>query len=264
MKIGIIGLGAVGTAVKQGFEYIGNEVIGHDIKLNTTLNDILDTEIVYICVGTPSDENGKCYIGAVDETISNLFSLGYNGIVAIKSTVEHGTTTTYTNLYPHLNICFVPEFLRERCAYEDYVHNNNILIVGTDDSEVYTKIVKSHGTLPVHKVQIKPIEAELVKYFSNTYKALRITFANSFAKIAEEMGGDYDVIKDSFLFHGIQEGHYLNVNKTFGGYGGMCLPKDVMAMNELVKKHNLDLGIFEFMDKENNKFQKKVPKGMRL
>ena len=44
----------------------------------------------------------------------------------------------------------------------------------------------------------------------------------------------------------------------------MCLPKDVMAMNELVKKHNLDLGIFEFMNKENNKFQKKVPKGMRL
>jgi nucleotide sugar dehydrogenase len=264
MKIGIVGLGAVGSAVKQGFEYIGHEVVGHDVKLNTQLSDVLDTEIVYICVGTPSDENGKCYLGAVDATISGLSNLNYNGIVAIKSTIEPTTTDIYLTRYPHLNICFVPEFLRERCAFEDFVHNNNILIVGTDSDVVYNVVCDTHGTLPVHKMKVKPIEAELVKYFSNTYKAMRVTFANTFGKIAEELGGNYDVIKDAFLFHGIQEGHYLNVNQTFGGYGGMCLPKDVKAMNELVKKHNLDLGIFEFMDKENNKFQKKVPKGMRL
>ena len=68
-----------------------------------------------------------------------------------------------------------------------------------------------------------------MKYFSNTYKAMRITFANSFHKIAEHFGANYDVIKDAFLCHGLTEGHYLNVNKEFGGYGGMCLPKDTKA-----------------------------------
>lgn len=158
---------------------------------------------------------------------------------------------------------FVPEFLRERCAYEDFVYNNNILVVGTDSDENYDLIVKAHGTLPFHKVKVKIIDAELMKYFSNTYKAMRITFANSFHKVAQHFGANYDAIKDAFLFHGVGEGHYLNVNKEFGGYGGMCLPKDTKAMKVLCKKYDIDVDIFKFIDEENDKFIKKVPKGMR-
>ena len=65
------------------------------------------------------------------------------------------------------------------------------------------------------------------------------------------------------MYHGVQEGHYLNVNKTYGGYGGMCLPKDTKAMKSLVNEMDLDLDIFKFIDEENDKFVKKVPKGMR-
>ncbi len=72
-----------------------------------------------------------------------------------------------------------------------------------------------------------------------------------------------DAIKDAFLFHGVGEGHYLNVNKEFGGYGGMCLPKDTKAMKVLCKKYDIDVDIFRFIDEENDKFVKKVPKGMR-
>jgi GDP-mannose 6-dehydrogenase len=192
-----------------------------------------------------------------------LNKLNYKGIVAVKSTVKPGTTNNLMELYPNLTLAFVPEFLRERCAYEDFVYNNNILVVGTDNDIVYNKILESHGNLPVHKVKIKVIEAELMKYFSNTYKAMRITFANSFHKVAEHFNANYDIIKDTFLYHGIQEGHYLNVNKEFGGYGGMCLPKDTKAMKSLVKELKLDLNIFDFIDSENSKFVKKVPKGMR-
>lgn len=263
MKIGIIGLGAVGSAIKQGFEYIGHETFGYDIRVDSKIEDVLQGEVVFICVGTPPAEDDHCDVSAVYDVVGKLNDLGYKGIVAVKSTVKPGTVDKLKELYPELTLAFVPEFLRERCAYEDFVYNNNILVIGTEDKEVYETLIETHGDLPVHKVQLSIIEAELMKYFSNTYKAMRITFANSFYKVAKHFGANYDAIKDTFLHHGIQEGHYLNVNKTFGGFGGMCLPKDTKAMKALVEELNLDLDIFRFIDSENEKFVKKVPKGMR-
>ena len=101
------------------------------------------------------------------------------------------------------------------------------------------------------------------EYFSNTYKATKITFANSFHKLSTELGADYTKIKDTFLLHGVTEGEYLSVNEEFGGYAGMCLPKDIKAIKTLVNELGLDLDVFEFVDNENKKFTKKVPKGMR-
>lgn len=257
MNLGVIGKGVVGTAIKKGFEYIGHTVSYHDIKHDTKIEDVLGAEIIYVTVGTPSDDEGSCDISSVLSVVQELADLRYTGIVAIKSTVKPGTTESLAKKHPDLTLAFVPEFLRERCAYEDFIHNNSILVVGTDNLEVYSKIVDSHGILPSHKMQTSIIEAELMKYFSNTYKAMRIIFANSFYKLAEHFGANYNVIKDAFLFHAVEEGHYLRVNKDFGlGYGGMCLPKDTKAMKKLVEEEGLDLDVFKFLDDENSKFRK--------
>ena len=64
-----------------------------------------------------------------------------------------------------------------------------------------------------HTVTMTPTEAELTKYFSNTYKAMRVTFANAFYNLCQTMGSDYDKVRDAFLFHGVGDGHYLKVNK---------------------------------------------------
>ena len=264
MEIGIIGLGAVGTAIKKGFEYLDHNVSFYDIKIpESKIEDTLNSEIIYITVGTPTGKNDECDLTAVNSVIKQLNGLKYDGLIALKSTIEPGTTSRLMEEYPNLKLCFVPEFLRERCAYEDFVYNNNILVVGTDSDEYYNLIVKSHGRLPMHKVKVQIIDAELMKYFSNTYKAMRITFANSFYKVAEHFGANYDAIKDAFLFHGVGEGHYLNVNKDFGGYGGMCLPKDTKAMKVLCNKYDINVDVFRFIDEENNKFIKKVPPGTR-
>ena len=71
------------------------------------------------------------------------------------------------------------------------------------------------------------------------------------------------MVKNGFLSHRIKEGDYLEVNETFAGYGGMCLPKDTKAMKALVNDCELDLEVFDFLDAENDKFVTKVPKGMR-
>ena len=139
MNIGIVGLGVVGSAIKAGFERIGHDVKEHDVKLYTGIEDVLDTEICYICVPTNSGEDGSCDVSIVHEVVNDLDRLEYKGIVAIKSTVEPGTTEKFRS-ETNLTMCFVPEFLRERCAEDDFINHNSLLLVGTDSEEVYQKI----------------------------------------------------------------------------------------------------------------------------
>ena len=262
MDIGIVGLGVVGTACKNGFEKIGHIVKYHVVKFYTNIEDVLDTEVCFVSVPTPSNEDGSCDISIVEE-VGQLNDLKYKGVLAIKSTVEPGTNKEFREKYKNLRLYFVPEFLRERCATEDFIYNHNILVIGAEDEDAFNTIKEAHGDLPVHTVKVNPLEAELVKYFSNNYKALRITFANSFYKLCQELGANYDVVKDAFLFHGVGEGHYLNVNKEFGGFGGTCLPKDTKGLAFLIEKLGLDLNIFKTVVEENDKFIVKVPEGMR-
>ena len=263
MDIGIVGLGVVGTACKNGFEKIGHTVKYHDVKFYTNIEDVLDTEVCFVSVPTPSNEDGSCDISIVEEVVGQINDLKYKGVLAIKSTVEPGTNKEFREKYKNLRLYFVPEFLRERCATEDFIYNHNILVIGAEDEDAFNTIKEAHGDLPVHTVKVNPLEAELVKYFSNNYKALRITFANSFYKLCQELGANYDVVKDAFLFHGVGEGHYLNVNKEFGGFGGTCLPKDTKGLAFLIEKLGLDLNIFKTVVEENDKFIVKVPEGMR-
>ena len=263
MDIGIVGLGVVGTACKNGFEKIGHIVKYHDVKFYTNIEDVLDTEVCFVSVPTPSNEDGSCDISIVEEVVGQINDLKYKGVLAIKSTVEPGTNKEFREKYKNLRLYFVPEFLRERCATEDFIYNHNILVIGAEDEDAFNTIKEAHGDLPVHTVKVNPLEAELVKYFSNNYKALRITFANSFYKLCQELGANYDVVKDAFLFHGVGEGHYLNVNKEFGGFGGTCLPKDTKGLAFLIEKLGLDLNIFKTVVEENDKFIVKVPEGMR-
>ena len=118
MNVGVVGVGVVGGACKFGFELLGHNVSVHDIVLDTTMADVMDTEVVYICVPTPRADDGSCDISIVHEVIVELQDRGYNGIVAIKSTVVPGTTESLRE-ETGLNVCFVPEFLRERCAITD-------------------------------------------------------------------------------------------------------------------------------------------------
>ena len=69
MKIGIIGLGIVGSAVDYGLRMLGHEIYPHDIKLKTTVNDVLDTEICYVCVPTPESDSGQCDVSLVKTVV---------------------------------------------------------------------------------------------------------------------------------------------------------------------------------------------------
>ena len=263
MKIGIIGIGIVGGAVKYGMETLGHKVRYHDIKHNTKIEDILDTEICYICVPTPISKNGKCDISIVEAVIDELFCINYQGIIAIKSTVVPGTTKNIKEKYKNKNICFVPEFLRERCAIADFCENHDLLIVGTDDTKIFNKIKKSHGKYPKKVKQVSETEAEFCKYFNNIYNATLITFANSFYEICKKMDINYSNVKETIIDRDHINDVYLDCNENLRGFGGLCLPKDTSAIAMLAKQLNLDIEFFNTILLENEKYKTTVFKGMR-
>ena len=253
MKIGIVGVGVVGSAIKAGFENIGHEVLVHDIKLETTIYNVLPTDLIYICLPTNSDEEGNCDISLVESTLWALNTLKYKGVVAVKSTIIPGTFKKLKKIFDPKRLCHVPEFLRAAHAYEDFTEKHNILVIGSPNKKCSSLICKSHGNYPKNVLQMKPQEAEFVKYYSNVFKAVKIIFANSFGKICDKFDIDYNKVLEAYELENVGETNYLKYFKN-GGFGGMCLPKDVRALSKLAENENIDVNLFKFILKENKKF----------
>ena len=280
MKIGIVGsAGVVGSAVKYGMEKLGHEVRPHDIILDTKLQDVLDTEVCFICVPTNELEDGSCDTDIVESVISDLNHFRYEGVIAIKSTVAPGTTERIRSDYylkipdrpydperPYRffrDICFVPEFLRERCAIADFTENHDICVVGTQDNEVFELIKAAHGKYPQKFVRMTPTEAELSKYFSNVFNALRIIFANGFYEVCQKLNADYTKIKNAVVERPTLVDMYLDCNERFRGYGGYCLPKDSRAFALLAKDLGVSADIFDVIVEDNKLYRTTVFDNMR-
>ena len=263
MNIGIIGCGVVGGACKYGFEKIGHNVNVHDIRLGTSLDIVKNVEICYICVPTPSLEDGGCDVSIVEDVVDSLIRIGYMGIIVIKSTVKPGTTERL-RAKTGREICFVPEFLRERSAATDFIEHHDLLAIGTHSTECFDAIKLCHGKYPQNIARISPTEAELLKYYSNVFNALRVTFANVMYEVCKSLGADYSKVKDTFILRKTTTDMYMDVNENFRGFGGVCLPKDTAALAALVKELNLDIELFNTIQNENKKFKPTVFKGMRL
>jgi len=252
MKIGIIGAGVVGNACKQGFTLLGHKVIVHDIKYKTDIKSLKKTEIIYICV--PTHKGNKYTDKIIKNVLKDLQKISFDGIIAIKSTLVPGTTEKLIK-ETNLNICFVPEFLREVHAEKDFIINHNLLAIGCHRKEIFKKIVASHGFLPKNIVSLTPTEAEILKYYSNVYNATKIVFANSMYEICKKLNSNYSKIKDTYILRGTPTSDYLEVNKNLRGYGGTCLPKDVKSFNKLTKQLGLNISLFKAVDKDNKKFK---------
>ncbi|MGH9945915.1 MAG: hypothetical protein ACRD6X_01800 [Pyrinomonadaceae bacterium] len=264
MKIGIIGLGIVGSAIRYGFERLGHQIKTHDIKDGTSITDVLDTEIVYLCLPTPQDASGRCDISILENVVAELAEdHQYKGIIAVKSTVAPGTTAAFQKKFPTAAICHVPEFLRERAAIIDFTDNHDICVIGTDSDAVFEVVKASHGHYPKQFIKMPPTEAEIAKYFNNVYNATLITFANSFYEVCKASGANYDVVKNAMVQRDHIFNKYLDCNENLRGFGGMCLPKDTNAIAAFAKDKGLDIGLFRAVVDDNSRYETTVFEGMR-
>ncbi len=271
MRIGVVGHGVVGSAVASGMERLGHDVKVHDIKYNTSISLMLDREIVFICVPTPETPDGSAHTGIVEEVIDQLLGsdwvhrTGFKEIVAVKSTVPPGFMASMEAKYDWVaKFAFVPEFLREKSAFHDFTEGHDVCIVGTRSEKVANIVFAAHGHYPKSFAHLTPTEAELAKYFSNVFNALRVTFANGFYDVAKALGADYSKIKNALVKRPTIQDLYLDCNENWRGFAGVCLPKDTAAFAKLVEDLGVKARIFKTIVEDNKLYKPTVPTGMRL
>ncbi len=228
-KIGIVGLGFVGGAVRNWFEHSftkKHELFLYDKhKSIGSIEDINKADVVFICVPTPYEN--KYDDSAVVESLRNLTG---NKTVVLKSTILPGSTERYQKEFPRHTFLFNPEFLVAKTAIEDFLHPERQIVGYTDKGRSYAENIMAFlPSAPIAKI-IPATEAEMVKYFGNTFLATRVVFANQIYDICEKLGIDYETVKElAGADPRIGTSHLTVFHDGKRGYGGGCLPKDMIA-----------------------------------
>lgn len=246
MKIGILGLGYVGSAVAWTHRH--HEVVKRDPKFgdkSASLEEIKSCDAVYICVPTPMLENGHCDDSYVKSVLKELED--YKKIIICKSTVPPGVYKELQTLYP--NIVHAPEFLTAANATADYENSTWVLVGGNEEQvEEAINVIKTSSIAATHYHKTDIATASLFKYIANSFMATKVTFMNDMFHLANHLGIRWDDIKNIATNDPRLGNSHWDVPGPDGqfGFGGACFPKDVAAIIE----HGLDLGIdLELLDR---------------
>lgn len=241
--IGIIGQGFVGNAIYQKFkDYY--EINTYDLdssKCNSSEQETLNNDIVFVCLPTPMNSDGSCNVSLVESAIKRCSEFGITKTVVIKSTVSPGTTARINSLYPNMDIVFNPEFLTERNAVKDYENQNRIILGGPRPSTTKLKGIFSKVFPNAHIVKTDSTHAEMVKYLINTFLSVKVSFANEIYQICEGLNVDYDKVVEYATYDERLGDSHWNVPGHDGdfGFGGHCFPKDLAALIHLAENLNV-------------------------
>ena len=241
-KIGVVGQGYVGTAVKTAFEK-HYKTFTFDLNGNCNCESILDlvdeSDIIFVCVPTPMKKDGSCDVSIVESVIDEIEDVDISGkIVVIKSTVPPGTTERLNQKYENIQVIFNPEFLTEANYIEDFRNQNRIILGGprpgiTKVKRFYSKIfpkttiIKTGSTI-----------AEMVKYTTNTFLATKVSFANEIKMLSDKLNIDYDKVVEYATYDDRLGKSHWSVPGPDGklGFGGSCFPKDLNAILDVCRQ----------------------------
>ena len=250
-KIGIVGVGMVGGALKGYFEKKNTEVFLYDKgKGLGSIGEVSKADIIFVCVPTPYDKEKGFDLSYVEETCENI--LGEKTLV-IKSTVWPGATEKLQEKYPQHKFLFNPEFLSELTSEQDMNYPDRQIIGYTKKSyNVAGDLMQILPLAPFQRI-LPATEAELVKYFGNTWFAIKVSFANQIYDLCKKINIDYDRVKEaSAADKRIGRSHLEVMHKGYRGYGGKCLPKDIRALIQFADKNGIDLKLHKTAEAINN------------
>ena len=260
MNIGIIGQGFVGNAVYQKFKdyYDINTYDLDESKCNSSEQQTLDNEIVFVCLPTPMNEDGSCNISIVESAVKRCFEFGVTKMVVIKSTIPPNTTKSLNDTYPSLQIVFNPEFLTERNAVKDYENQNRIILGGPRPATTKLKQIFSKVFPKAHIIKTDSTHAEMVKYLTNTFLSVKVSFANEIFQLCDRLNIDYDKVVEYATYDERLGKSHWNVPGHDGdfGFGGHCFPKDLQALMSLAHDLNVSPRILTAVDCKNNDVRK--------
>lgn len=306
-KVSIFGLGYVGTVSAGCLANDGHQVIGVDpvqtkvglidsgespiieagireiIKSNVQagrlratqdeVRAIRETELSFVCVGTPSQANGNLdlgYIRRVCEQIGRaLKDKSARHVVVIRSTILPGTMRKIVIpiLEEHsgkragsdFGVCHNPEFLREGSAVEDF-NSPPKTVIGELDQISGDMLARLYGKIAAPLIRTDLETAEMVKYVDNCWHALKISFANEIGNLCKVLGIDARKVMDIFC-----EDKKLNISRAYlmpgFAFGGSCLPKDLRALAYQAKTHDLSLPIITAILPSN---EMQITRGLQL
>lgn len=250
-RIGIIGVGVVGDALRHYFESLGREVRLFDpYKGLGTLAEVNDAELVFLCVPTPY-RRWRGYDGrAVEEAVAELRG---EKVVVIKSTVLPGTTDALQRRYHQHHFLFNPEFLREASARGDFLRPNRQIVGYTEQSRpLAEEVLRLLPPAPYARV-MPAAEAEMAKYMTNTFLALKVIFANEIFDVCAALGVDYDVVREAAAADPrIGPSHLAVFDSGYRGYAGKCLPKDTKALLDLAASLEVPMHTLRIADRVND------------
>ena len=294
MKITVVGTGYVGLVTGSCFAETGNQVscIDIDTKKIEKLskgeipfyepnlaelvvrnhtegrltfssdleNELKNSEIAFICVGTPSKKDGSANLDYVFQTARDIAKYVDHIFVTVKSTVPVGTAAQLKKIFleenkPNVTVVSNPEFLREGSAIEDCLKPDRI-VIGTDSEnaiEIFRDLYKPFVRTGNPIIAMDNVSAEMTKYVSNCILATRISFINETSMLCEKVGGNMDKIRQA-----VGSDHRIGTQYLFPsvGFGGSCFPKDVRAMAALFREHEMKANMLE-ATLQTNELQKK-------
>lgn len=278
-KIAVIGLGYVGITTTVGMGQLGHDVIGYDINadrvallakakapihedgLENALEALTESgrvsfthsyqevaefeaEYSFICVPTPQDASGAANLTFVLAAAKELSQIApANAIVVLKSTVPVGSGERVKQALSRsdIHVASNPEFLREGSALHDFMNPDRI-IVGAASEQVSTRVLELYGHIETKKIATSIESAELVKYSTNAYLAMRLSFVNDLAALCEKVGASVEDLVDGL-------GSDSRIGPSFlspgPGWGGSCFPKDTRALISVASDFGLDLPLID-------------------
>lgn len=296
MKICIIGAGYVGLVTGACFAELGNEVVCVDndkIKLgklksgrmplyepglegllkrnvkngrmafgSSIKEGVRKSEVIFICVGTPSKENGEADLTFVENVAREIaVSLPSYRLIVEKSTVPVNTGEWVEHIIKVFNkkgnvpfdVASNPEFLREGSGIEDFMHPDRI-VIGVKSKKARDILTELYKPLQAPMVITDLRSAEIIKHASNSFLATKISFINAVSDICDKVGADVvEVAKGMGLDRRIGK-EFL---KAGIGFGGSCFPKDLAAFIRISEKLGYDFGLLKEVQKIND-YQKRL------
>lgn len=221
-----------------------------------TKEEVNKTDLAIVCVPTPSREDGSCNTDIVEEVVSWLET----PVILIKSALEPGTADRLRIKYGS-RIVVSPEYVGEGKywtppQYPDPTNplSHGFLILGGSDEDCsYVADIFVPRVGPATRIRfMTALDAELVKYFENTWGATKVTMANEFREICEALGANWHRVREGWIDDPRVEPMHTAVFKNERGFAGKCFPKDTNALLHVARKNGVNPLLLEGMIKSNN------------
>lgn len=226
MKVGIVGLGAVGAGIANLFP---NAAVYDEPKGIGARDEINGCDVVFVCVPTPTRTDGSCDTSIVEEVVQWISS----AVIVLRSTVSVGTTSRLARQHGK-RIVFQPEYGPAETPDHPFNDLRKVrwIILGGDRehcriaAQAWKQVYSSDITIALTTAET----AELAKYMENAFLATKVSFCNEFFDIARSVGVDYDELRELWLLDPRIGRSHTFVYPEKRGFGGRCLPKDLSAI----------------------------------